>query len=97
MELGQKVKIKSKLHRFSKYREGPKTKRVWIPMYFPDGPVEGLVIGKRTLSNGFREYMGFEEGVSYDPTDHFEAYLVATDIRKKPFYTLKEDLEIINY
>lgn len=66
--------------------------KVWFPT---EGPIrEGLVIGKRTLSNGLREWD--EDGVSYQPGEFLPAYLVVFDLRRAPVPVRPEDLEIID-
>lgn len=51
----------------------------------------GIVCGKRTLSNGtveaYREFDGygsFTVSHEYCPSEHFQAYLIAYDLRSKP-------------
>lgn len=58
----------------------------------PPNPREGLVIGKRTLVNGDRDYLGFEEGYGFIPREYVTAYVVAYDMRRKPVYVLPEHL-----
>lgn len=67
-------------------------KKVWFPT---DGPFrEGIVIGKRTLSNGLRETG--DDYINYTPKEHFTAYLVVFDLRRAPVAVRPEDLEIIS-
>lgn len=51
----------------------------------------GVVVGVRRLADGAVRFS--EEGAaSFKPSEHFEAVLVAFDIRQKPVYVLPEDL-----
>jgi len=54
----------------------------------------GLVIGLRNLSNGGVEY-GYDEGTQFFPESHFQAVIVAYDLRRKPFLVLPDDLEVL--
>lgn len=53
---------------------------------------EGVVIGKRTLANGKVHWGDEYEPTWFEPQERFEAYLVAFDMRRKPFLVLAEDL-----
>lgn len=54
---------------------------------------EGIIVGKRTLSDGLVVYgNGYDEGTTYEPERHFTAWLVAFDLRRKPVYVLPEHL-----
>ncbi len=56
----------------------------------------GVIVGWRTLSNGKVTYGNDWDGSDeFRPTEHFKAYLVAYDMRRKPVYVLPEDLEEI--
>ena len=65
--------------------------KVWATERFPE-PLNGLIIGERTLSDGTC-YYGFEE-TQYRPTQHFRAFLVVTDMRSKPFYALSKQVRV---
>ncbi len=58
--------------------------RVWEEIQLKE-PLEGIVIGSRTLSNGKTEYDN-ESGTTYIPKEHFNAVLVAVSLRNKPFF-----------
>lgn len=86
--LGQKVTTIKYLKRISKFvqdGEAPwKTEfKVWDERQFRS-PIEGIVIGIRNLSNGKNIYMGQEEGVVYEPKEHFKAIIVAYQLSRKP-------------
>jgi hypothetical protein len=67
-------------------------KKVWYPT---DGPIhEGIVVGKRTLSNGIRE--SHDDYLTYTGKEFFEVYLVAFAMRRRPAFVRPEDLEVIN-
>jgi hypothetical protein len=52
-------------------------------------PCKAIVVGIRTLFNGHKHYEQ-DEGYYFvfDFKSHFQAVLVVTHIRKKPFYTV---------
>ena len=68
--------------------------RAWEPNpYAPER--EGIIIGKRTLSNGHHawESEGYGEGYWLnEPAEHFTAYLIAFDLRRKPVHVLPEHI-----
>lgn len=51
---------------------------------------EGIIIGKRTLSNGYTRWE--EYGTEYAPAEHFTAYLIVTDLHSKPVHVLSEHI-----
>jgi hypothetical protein len=51
---------------------------------------EGIIIGKRTLSNGYCQWE--EYGTEYTKAEHFTAYMVVTDLRSKPVHVLPEHI-----
>lgn len=57
------------------------------------GPVPGIVVGVRTLSDGTAD-RGWDEPTVYTPTRHFTAYLIAFDLRRKPVLVLPEHVEL---
>lgn len=81
--------LESRRENFSGYYRD----KVWFPT---DGPIrEGIVVGRRTLSNGQREWED-EVGYSYTPTASFPAYIVAYDLHRAHINVRPEDLEIID-
>lgn len=70
-------------------------KRRWAPVQWNKGYMEGVIVGWRTLSNGDVEYGGWDGTTEFSPTEHFKAYLVAYDMRRKPVYVRPDDLEEI--
>jgi hypothetical protein len=70
------------------------TRTGWRSSRWPSpDPVRGVVVGVRTLSDGRNEYHGYDEPILYCPEEHFEAYLVAYDMRRKPVYVLRDNLK----
>jgi hypothetical protein len=72
--------------------------RAWEPNPFAPER-EGLIIGKRTLSNGHHawESEGYGEGFWLnEPAEHFTAYLIAFDLRRKPVHVLPEHITVIS-
>lgn len=63
--------------------------RYWIETPFEmEGLVTpGLIIGKRTLSDGVVIYRG-DDGASYEPLRHFTAWKVAHNIHQAPVLVL---------
>lgn len=77
--------------------------RIWEPLGEYGEPVEGVIVGKRTLNNGKFENepaghdggYGFFSGPTvthYVTTESFTAYLVAYDLYRKPVYALPEHI-----
>ncbi|WP_461169295.1 hypothetical protein [Arthrobacter sp. Z1-15] len=62
----------------------------WEEHRWPGG--EGVIVGKRTLSNGTANWLG-DGGTEYVPTWHFTAYLIAHNLHRKPVYVLPEHIE----
>ena len=96
-ELGQRVRFTHALIRV--WDDG---KKLWedIPRAAAD---EGIVMGKRTLSNGenekLTEFDGYGSfilvGTEYRATEHFTAYLIAFDLRRKPVLVRPEHMEVL--
>lgn len=71
--------------------------RRWMPARWNKGYMTGIIVGWRTLANGKVTYGNDWDGSDeFRPTEHFKAYLVAYDMRRKPVYVLPEDLEEID-
>lgn len=67
----------------------------WSDELYPGRPTDGgagIIVGKRTLSNGNVSVLGYDEPILYRPTEHFQAYMVAFDLRRKPVFVLPEHL-----
>jgi hypothetical protein len=98
--LGQRVTFTAALRR--RYQSAPsgsdRSRRVWEPsphalIEFRDGPVEGIIVGARTLSDGECEWNGYEEPTTYHPTRTFPAYLIAHHLRRRPVLVLPEHIQ----
>lgn len=91
-------------HYLDKDYKPRRTLKVWetVPIADKVSPTltlrsrNGIIIGKRVLKNGEREYLGEDEGIAFLPTDSFVAYLVAYSMHRAPYYVREEDLEIYN-
>lgn len=97
--LGDRVKFSRNLTRSSYPEIDPRANRTryikrWKPSNFID-PREGVIVGKRTIWDGERYLIGYDEGYTFSPVSHQEAYLVAFDLRRKPVFVAAEDLEVI--
>ena len=92
MEYLQKVKCKAKLVRRYKHDKaaayGQSHKKIWIRRIMK---FEGVIIGKRLLSDGFNDYTN--ESVIFEPEKSFVAFLVSINMKENPVYVLPEDLE----
>lgn len=55
---------------------------------------EGVIIGKRILSNGANYYRN-DSGVVYVPKEYITSYLVSVNMKENPVYVLEEDIEEI--
>lgn len=100
IKLGDRVRAKNTLHRVAGQRlmkhwrraESTEYAKVWEPRPIPQS-VEGVIVGKRTLNQGFNEWGGYDEPTIFIITGHLEVVLVAYNLRRKPVPVLLEDLE----
>lgn len=88
MEFGQKITINHKLKRIVKYNGAQNDDKIWVKEAIEE--TEAIVIGIRTLSEGYRAYEE-DMGFLYYPQKYIKALLVATDIRRNPFYVTFEN------
>ena len=95
----QIVRVKAKLKRdYKDSKADTPGLHYWKTVPLPEAR-EGLIIGKRTLSDGVVEYMPMsweypDDGQEryYNPKRHFTAYLVVFNIRENPVYVAEEDI-----
>lgn len=106
-ELGDRVIFTRSLHRRNVSRdtvvgEWPNERTVyrnykewtlerWIGDQPPEDPRPGIVIGKRTLANGYLHY-DYDTGATFEPDEHLTAYVVAYDLHRNPVYVLPEHI-----
>lgn len=96
--LGQRVAYTEHLIRRSQFSDNtfhPDVLKVWTSESYPGHKTaggEGVIIGKRTLTNGRNHYSGYDEPITFIPKERFSAYLVAFDLRRKPVYVLPEHI-----
>lgn len=90
MQFGDKIQITHILKRKREYKKHPKWEyptniehKTWISISHSQS--EGIVIGKRTLFNGYCIY-DKEAGNIFHPEETIQAYLVALDMKRKPVY-----------
>lgn len=95
IELGKKITVSQYLKRRSEYRNDDKINeycrtefKEWQERPFKE-PKEVIVVGVRTLSNGYNIY-DREAGNMYQPVTYFSALLVVKNLRSKPFYSLPQ-------
>jgi hypothetical protein len=74
------------------YTRTMKINKEWTPNDFIP-PTEGIIVGKRTLSNGYSQWE--EYGYEYSPATHFTAWMVVTDLRSAPVHVLPEHITAI--
>lgn len=99
-ELGDRVHYEHVLiRRHSRPGEFLGPKRIWTTVRFGDGREtgqrtgsgQGIIIGKRTLSDGDVDYH-YDAGNEFVPTRHYPAWVVAYDLRRKPVHVLPHHL-----
>lgn len=95
-QLGQRVTYSKHLRRRSAHPDGIGPGRIWSTEYYPgkDNPGgEGIVVGVRTLSNGDAHWDDWGSG--YRPKEHFDAYLIAYNVHRKPVFVLPEHVTLL--
>ena len=97
--LGQPVIYTGRLTRQHAYKVSPwggggtwKQRCKWWQAY-PCKPGEGVIVGRRNLSNGVVESGGYDEPNEWMPKEYVRAYLVANNIDQKPFFVHPDQLE----
>ena len=95
MQFGDKIQVTHILRRDQSYGPHPKATyprsvyfKTWRPI--PQSQGTGIVIGKRTLFNGYNVYEP-DCGNIFHPLEHFDAYLVALDMKRNPVYVKIEE------
>lgn len=88
---GQQVVFSRPLVRRAHRKQQGRPARTWVPNMYDDTRRTGIVVGIRTLADGEVEY-NYDEPTVFYPTRHFRAYLIATDLRRKPVLVLPEDM-----
>lgn len=89
-ELGQKVRY---THRLLRQGDAPYHKS-WLPIpTFTKEPLEGIIVGLRTLQNGISQYDWTAEQQLFTPDSYVTAYMVVSDLRRKPVFVLPEHIE----
>lgn len=98
MNFGDKIEVTHILRRSESSGRNPKGEyphnvyfKTWKPVPFNYGA--GIVIGKRTLFNGYNIY-DHEAGNIFHPQETIQAYLVALDMKRNPVYVkIEENVE----
>lgn len=93
--LGQRVKITNHIERRSVNGGTHGNNRVWEELPFTVDPLEGIIIGERTLSNGRHDYGWEDDPGIYMGKEFFTAYLVATSLRRKPLHVLPKHIQFM--
>jgi hypothetical protein len=99
-ELGQRVTFSTRLKRRDKYwgSDTEQFDKSWSTLDRRRQPLpggEGIIIGKRTLSNGNTHWLEGDGGTVYDAKEHFQAYLIVTSLRTAPNHVLPEHITAI--
>ena len=55
---------------------------------------DGILIGVRTLIDGYNSGGGYEDPIVFVPERRFRAYLIAVNMHSKPVYVLPEHVEV---
>jgi len=93
-QLGQRVRFTEPLRREFTH-DGKTGRKVWRVDPAIEA-IEGVVVGKRTLANGIRHLIGYDEGISFIKEETFTAYLIAYDLRRKPVHVLPEHITVLH-
>lgn len=97
-QLGQRVRFSTHLRRgWGGEATGRGSNKVWEPVptlgkLTP--PREGIIVGKRTLSNGWYAYGSYEDPGIYTAKEHFTAWMIVTDLRSAPVHVLPEHITV---
>lgn len=96
-DLGQRVTFSTRLNRRVKYwgSDTEQFDKFWstldrVRQPLPGG--EGIIVGKRTLSNGNTHWLEGDGVTVYDAKEHFQAYLIVTSLRTAPIHVLPEHI-----
>lgn len=98
INLGKRVKFTTPLRRAHEHRvDGDRSSnwKVWRAALSYTGPLEGILIGVRTLSDGLVYYGNFDEPTSFAPKESFKAALIATSLKRKPVLVRFDDLQAV--
>lgn len=95
-QLGQRVRFTTHLRRRLGNKGTDEHRKVWsttgrYPTAGEHPGGEGIIVGKRKLANGDREWWD-EAGYIFLPKEYLDAYLVAFDLHRKPVHVLPEHL-----
>lgn len=100
-ELGDRVKFSRNLVRKGE-REfngaNPAARSRYMKRWVPDSRIierDGVIVGKRTIYDGERDHIGYDEGYIFVKESQQEAYLVATNLRQNPVYVAPDEMEKI--
>jgi hypothetical protein len=98
-QMGQRVRFSRHIvRRSAREWEQNRPDRIWSAEAYPGHYLhggEGIIIGRRTLTEGDVVWNGGEEQSVYRKTRHFTAWLIAFDLRFKPVHVLPEHIEPI--
>ena len=100
-KLGQRVTFSTRLMRRVKYW-GSDTEhfdKFWSTLDRLREPLpggEGVIVGKRTLSNGNTHWLEGDGVTLYEAKEHFQAYLIVTSLRSAPIHVLPEHISPID-
>lgn len=95
MELGQRVR--ADMRKGLRRTHGPEgwRKKVWVPIQWHRlHEIDGIVIGKRTYSDGWVD-RDYEAGSTYATETSYPVVLVAYDLNRKPVAFHPEDVTLL--
>jgi len=94
--LGDRVRAKRTLKRVAKRIPTTFGTRFGKAWEIQDRPIEGIIVGKRTLPDGFTDG-GYDEAMVFVTTKHTRVVLVAYSLHRKPMPVLLEDLQYLDW
>lgn len=93
--LGARIKSDYRLWRGSVHEDRPDGwGKKWHRIDGEPGEYAGMYIGYRTYSNGRITFVG-DGGLSYEATEHLEAWLIVPDERSAPIPVLPSDARVV--
>lgn len=99
LKLGDKVQYTSTLYRadvdLTPGAFNSDWERRWVSQPLSGDPGNGIIVGARTLADGKVEYAYGDHTSSFIKKRTFQAYMVVSELRRKPFFVLPEDVTLV--
>jgi len=100
LPLGTEVKVQGRLVKRQSWVRGERILRTeWTPIQGPllgDEIARGVIVGVRTLSYCDITFVDYDGAYAPHNYRHFQAYLVAYDLHRKPIHCLLDQVAPIN-